>query len=92
MRKPLISLASAGTMLFFYPAFSLSAPVDGLVKQGTAYITQSGTSTEINQGSARAVIDWRSFDIAANESVRFIQPGATATALNRITGGDPTAI
>ncbi|NTV21908.1 MAG: hypothetical protein HGA57_11140, partial [Chlorobium limicola] len=50
MRKPLISLASAGTMLFFYPAFSLSAPVDGLVKQGTAYITQSGTSTEINQG------------------------------------------
>jgi trimeric autotransporter adhesin len=92
MRKPLISIVSAGTMLFFYPMHGFSTPTDGMVVQGQAAITQSGTSTIIDQGSARAVIDWRSFNINANELVRFNQLNQSSVALNRITGGDPTAI
>jgi len=31
-------------------------------------------------------IDWRSFDVAANERVEFIQPSSSAVALNRVIG------
>ena len=92
MRKPLVSLCTAGTILFFYPLHSFSAPTDGLVVKGSAAISQSGLSTIIDQGSARAVIDWRGFDISANERVQFNQVSSSAIALNRITGGNPTSI
>ncbi|MEI7934003.1 MAG: filamentous hemagglutinin N-terminal domain-containing protein, partial [Chlorobiaceae bacterium] len=92
MRKPLISIVSTGAILFFYPTHSFATPSDGLVVKGSATISQSGTSTLINQGSARAVIDWRGFDIGAGERVQFIQANQQAIALNRITGGNPTSI
>lgn len=90
MRRPLISMMSAGSMLFFYPASAFSVPSDGLVVNGSATISQNGSTTTVDQSSARAVIDWRSFDTAANEVVRFNQPGSDAAVLNRITGGSPT--
>lgn len=90
MRRPLISMMSAGSMLFFYPASAFSVPSDGLVVKGSATISQNGLTTTIDQSSARTVIDWRSFDTAANEVVRFNQPGSDAAVLNRITGGSPT--
>ena len=92
MGKPLISMVSAGAMLFFYPMHAFSVPVDGLVVKGSATISQSGTSTLINQSSARAVIDWGGFDIGAGERVQFIQASQSSIALNRITGGNPTSI
>jgi len=88
----LISIVSTGAILFFYPTHSFATPSDGLVVKGSATISQSGTSTLINQGSARAVIDWRGFDIGAGERVQFIQANQQAIALNRITGGNPTSI
>ena len=92
MRKPLISIVSTGAMLFFYPIHAFSAPTDGLVVKGTASITQSGTMTTIDQSTARAVIDWRGFDIGEAETVRFNQPGVNSVALNRVTGGNLTSI
>jgi filamentous hemagglutinin family protein len=93
MRKPLISVVAAGAMLFFYPMYAFSAPIDGLVVKGQANIVQRETSTVIDQASARAVIDWRGFDIGANEMVRFNQQqGANSVALNRVTSGAPTSI
>ena len=92
MKKPLITMVSAGAMLFFYPLHSFAAPQDGLVVKGSASISQDGASTLINQGSARAVIDWRGFDINSNERVQFIQASQNSIALNRVTGGNPTSI
>jgi len=92
MRKPLISMMTAGACLFFYPYHAFTAPTNGTVSGGSATISVSGNSTLINQGSARAVLDWRSFDISPGELVQFIQPGASSVALNRINGGDATTI
>ncbi|NTV67688.1 MAG: filamentous hemagglutinin N-terminal domain-containing protein, partial [Chlorobaculum sp.] len=92
MRKPLISMMTAGACLFFYPYHAFTAPTDGTLAGGSATISVSGNATLINQGSARAVLDWRSFDISPGELVQFIQPGASSVALNRITGGDATTI
>ena len=71
-------------LLFAHSA--AAGPAGGVIRGGAATISQTGTATTINQTSARAVIDWRSFDIAANESVTFAQPNATAAVLNRVTG------
>ena len=47
---------------------------------------------EILQTSDRAVLNWDSFSIGATESVRFVQPGATSAALNRVTSLVPSQI
>ncbi|HWQ25200.1 MAG TPA: filamentous hemagglutinin N-terminal domain-containing protein, partial [Chlorobaculum sp.] len=92
MRKPLISIVTTGAMLFFYPMYAFTAPTNGLVVKGSATIDQIGTTTTIDQGSARAVIDWGGFGINTNELVKFNQPNSSAVVLNRVTGGDPSNI
>jgi filamentous hemagglutinin family protein len=63
-----------------------AGPADGVVRGGTATISQTGNATTITQLSQRAVIDWRSFNIGPSESVAFVQPSAQSAVLNRVTG------
>ena len=44
----------------------------------------------INQGTSKAIINWKGFSIARPETVRFLQPGASSIALNRVIGVDPS--
>ncbi|MBL0730976.1 S-layer family protein [Piscinibacter sp. HJYY11] len=69
-----------------------AAPQGGNVTAGQASIQQNGALTTITQGSQRAAIDWRSFNVGANETVNFVQPSASAAILNRVVGNDPSAI
>ncbi len=39
-----------------------------------------------------AIINWQQFSIQQNEITRFIQQNAASTVLNRVTGGNPSAI
>ncbi|MBI2234504.1 MAG: filamentous hemagglutinin N-terminal domain-containing protein [Micavibrio aeruginosavorus] len=59
-------------------------PEGGVVVGGSATITQTPAELQINQSSDRALIEWSSFNINAGETTRFIQPGASAIALNRV--------
>src|SRR5262249_54359624 len=52
--------------------------------------TQGNVLTVTN--SANAILNWQSFSIGAQNSVRFVQPGASSQVLNRVTGNDPSAI
>ena len=68
-------------------------PVGGTVSAGTATISGQGTPVvQVNQNSDRAVIDWKSFNIAPGESTRFKQPSATSAILNRIHDQNPSQI
>ncbi|MCX7198740.1 MAG: filamentous hemagglutinin N-terminal domain-containing protein, partial [Proteobacteria bacterium] len=79
------SLGAAGL------AFGL--PTGAELKAGAASVQQtSATSLSVTQTSNRAILNWQSFGIAANESVNFVQPGASAVILNRVVGNDPSAI
>jgi filamentous hemagglutinin family protein len=62
------------------------APAGGNVVGGSGSIAQSGATTTITQDSARLAINWNSFSSKAGESIVFRQPGASAIALNRVTG------
>jgi filamentous hemagglutinin family protein len=63
-----------------------AGPQGGVVRQGQASIGSSILETTVVQKSDRAVIDWRSFDLKSYESVRFLQPSASAAVLNRVLG------
>ena len=67
-------------------------PTGGTVVAGSASISRTPANTQINQSSPRAAIDWQSFDVGSQQSVTFAQPSASAVALNRVTGPDPSQI
>ncbi|WP_059412904.1 GLUG motif-containing protein [Cupriavidus basilensis] len=93
-RWRLLSLALAGAFLA-HPALALDAgalPTGGSVAAGAANITGSGNALTITQDSDRAIVNWQSFDVGTNASVRFVQPSTTAATLNRVTGSGASQI
>jgi len=68
-------------------------PQGGVVVSGQAVITNpNGTTLQVQQLSGSVTINWGSFSVALNELVRFLQPGATSVALNRVIGGSASVI
>lgn len=68
-------------------------PQGGQVVAGSAAIVQSSPSRlDVVQRTDRAIIDWRGFSIDPGEHTHFQQPDASAVALNRVRGNDPSNI
>ena len=95
LRRALALLAWAALL---EPAWAAGAPAptqlpaQGRVSAGQASIRSAGSTMTITQSSPRAAIDWNSFDIGSRATVRFVQPGASAIALNRVSSPDPSQI
>jgi len=79
-----------GALLSFAPA--LANPEGGVVAAGSATIQHADKLTTIKQATDKAVIDWRRFDIAPDETTRFEQPSARSMTLNRINDIKPSEI
>ena len=79
-------------VVLVHPQSLWANPAGGTVAAGTADISSSGATLTVLQASQNAVIDWSSFSIAQGELTRFVQPSAASAVLNRVTGGDPSAI
>ena len=86
-----INTLSASLILVFSAA-AHALPAGGVVAAGAAGIANSASATTITQSSASAVINWQSFGIGAGQTVKFIQPGSSSVALNRVLGSDPSSI
>ncbi len=67
-------------------------PQDPSVQAGQASFSYSANKLDIHQSSNRAVIDWRSFDIAPHEHTQFHQPSSASFTLNRVRSSDPSHI
>jgi len=80
-----------GACLFMLAGQAPAGPRGAQVVTGDVGIQQNGLQTTIT-ASDGAIIRFQSFDIGANEAVRFVQPGAAARVLNRIDSGVPTQI
>ncbi|MDR7333856.1 filamentous hemagglutinin N-terminal domain-containing protein [Roseateles asaccharophilus] len=85
-------LGLALSLALAYP-LAQALPQGAQVVQGQVQLStpQPGHGL-IQQGSDKAIINWQSFSIAANESLRIQQPGASSVLLNRVVGGDPSLI
>jgi len=89
-----LALALAGVGVVTLPTSPAFAnPVDGKVVAGSVTIQQeSATKLGITQTSNKAIVDWKSFSIGANEHTQIYQPSASAVILNRVVGEDPSKI
>jgi len=69
-----------------------ATPSGGQVVSGAGSISQSGATTTIRQSSQNLSLNWKSFNIAPQETVSFQQPSASALAVNRIFDTNGTQI
>jgi filamentous hemagglutinin family protein len=67
-------------------------PSGGQVTAGSGSIAQSGALTTITQNSPKLSLSWSSFNIAPQDTVNFVQPSASAIAVNRIFDTNGTQI
>ena len=69
-----------------------NAPSGGQIVGGSGQIQQQGDTTTIQQTSRVLSLNWQNFDVGANQTVNFVQPGADAIAVNRILGNTASEI
>ncbi len=67
-------------------------PSGGVVAAGSATISESAAATTIEQSSQRAALNWQSFNLGSQQTVDFVQPSASAIALNRVISPNPSQI
>ena len=68
-------------------------PQDEQVVSGSAQFDRSTANTlNVNTPSDKLIVNYSGFDIAQAETVNFNQPSSSSVALNRVTGGNPSAI
>jgi filamentous hemagglutinin family protein len=67
-------------------------PRGGQVVLGDADIVSLGNTTNIDQRTPTAIIDWQRFSIAPRETVNFNQPSALSVTLNRVIGNERSVI
>jgi filamentous hemagglutinin family protein len=84
--------ATAIAAVLALPRPGLAGPTGGSVVAGSAAISQSGATTNVNQSSNRAVINWQGFSIAPSETVNFNQPSSASATLNRVVGNERSII
>lgn len=75
-----------------WSAPAAAGPEGGEIAYGAAAIDAAGAVTTVRQTSDRVIIDWRSFDVTGDETVRFAQPGTGSIALNRVAAGAQSRI
>lgn len=87
-----IAVACHGVMGVANIAYA-NGPKGGVVVGGRGDISKVDVNTTlINQSSQHMAINWDSYNVAANETVRYVQPSASAISLNRILGGNGSTI
>jgi hypothetical protein len=80
-------------MIGGFPTLVFALPQDGQIVSGQGTIGQPNQNQMvINQNSNQLITNWDSFSIGQSEHVQFNQPNSNSTALNRVTGQDPSAI
>ncbi|MCB1749227.1 MAG: filamentous hemagglutinin N-terminal domain-containing protein, partial [Gammaproteobacteria bacterium] len=87
-----IRAAVAGSGMLLATA-AVAGPAGEAIVGGSGAVSRpNALTTVVSQQSHNLAIDWQSFDVNAAETVRFDQPSASATALNRVLGQAPSAI
>ena len=80
------------TLALLAGGLAWAEPSGPQVIHGGVNIQNIGPTTQINQTTDRAIINWNGFNIDVHELVRFVQPNQLSVILNRVVGADPSNI
>ena len=62
------------------------------IVSGSVSFLQSGNRLTITESTPSAILNWQDFSVAKGEIVQFVQPSASSSILNRVTGSATSAI
>jgi len=88
MRGQALGTVSIIPFLVMGTGRALAQPVGASVVAGRAQVSTSGSTTLINQSTAKAIINWQDFSVGAGATLQFNQPNAASITLNRVTGAN----
>ncbi len=91
LRPRRIAAALAAAAVLVLASRAAAGPQGEQVVRGSASVTRDGSLTTIRAGN-NSIINYSSFDVGRNETVRFIQPTDTSRVLNRINSATPSRI
>lgn len=74
------------------PPAPSALPTGGQIVGGQGAISQVGAAMTIQQTTPKLATNWQTFNVGAAASVVFVQPSASAVALNRVLSADPSQI
>src|SRR5437879_13790673 len=84
LRKVLLA-TSAMVPLSVLPA--AANPLGAQVVGGSANVQGQGTPNVIvKQNTDKAIINWQTFNLGANDKTQFVQPDANSVVLNKVIG------
>jgi len=86
-----LHLLAAALATIGAPAGLMANPQGATVVQGSATFSTNGKTLTVTNSNG-AVINWQQFNIAADETTRFVQPSVSSQVLNRVLGGSPSQI
>jgi filamentous hemagglutinin family protein len=92
MARMVIKFCVFTILLFIFLNKVLALPQNGNVVEGSAKITDAAKKTTVKQTTNKAIINWDSFDVGADELVKFAQPGIDSITLNRVIGPNSSQI
>ncbi len=85
---------SCWVSLLLCPVLAHAGPQGAQVVSGQAVVIQSSQGgqsvTTVTQTSNKATLNWQQFNVGPTEIVKFVQPGASSVAINRIS--DPICV
>ncbi|OFA30438.1 hypothetical protein BAE46_11900, partial [Glaciecola punicea] len=67
-------------------------PTGGNIVAGAGSISQTNTNMTITQSTAKMAANWQTFNIGADNAVKFVQPSSSSVALNQVLGSDVSVI
>ena len=80
-------------VLILSSSILFALPQDGSVRSGDVQLNQVNTKRlDVHQSTEKAIIDWRSFNIAHDETTHFQMPSSDSLNLSRVTGGQRSDI
>lgn len=97
-RRLYVTTALVTSMALAHPAASyalsnLATPTGGVVVGGSSSISSpSAGILDITQSTARSVINWGTFNIGAEATTQFFQPGTSSLSIERVASGNPAQI
>ena len=82
---PLVALAATPSVTTTATSVATNAlPTGGQVTSGSGHLAQRGDTLTVTQQSQNLSLSWQTFNIGQQSTVDFVQPNASAIAVNRI--------